>query len=269
VWKLDTNGNFVWADGMGSDGTDQGTSVAVDPSGNVYVAGTWGGGGVKYPSKTDFDPGPGVYQLPYTGGTNRETFLEKLTNSGQFVWAETTTGTTLNASGVYPVQLAVDGSGNAYVLGGFSGTIGFGPSGGQTTLTSGGPSDFFVWKATSTGGLGWTVDTGWYQPSGQLPPVIPHGIAVDASNNVDLTGAFRGTVDFDPGPGTYDMTSAGANNGVNGFVTQWTQTNSMQAPAILAPHGSSGFNPHGDTHHRVTDHFFAKFGYSARHKAST
>ncbi len=51
----------------------------------------------------------------------------------------------------------------------------------------------FVW-ARAMGGTYW--DEG-------------HAIAVDSAGNVYTTGYFRDTVDFDPGPGTYDLTSAG------------------------------------------------------------
>jgi hypothetical protein len=51
----------------------------------------------------------------------------------------------------------------------------------------------FVW-AKQMGGTNW--DKGY-------------GIAVDAAGNVYTTGFFQGTADFDPGPGTFYLTSAG------------------------------------------------------------
>ena len=40
----------------------------------------------------------------------------------------------------------------------------------------------------------------------------PFAITVDSSGNVYTTGYFEGTVDFDPGPESFNLTSAGADD---------------------------------------------------------
>lgn len=49
----------------------------------------------------------------------------------------------------------------------------------------------------------------WAKQLGGTNDEISKSIAVDASGNVYTTGAFRGTVDFDPGAATFTLTSSG------------------------------------------------------------
>ena len=58
VLKFDPAGNFVWAKQMGGEGTDWGggSSIAIDPAGNIYTAGI-------FQWIADFDPGPGIFNL--------------------------------------------------------------------------------------------------------------------------------------------------------------------------------------------------------------
>src|SRR5437867_570055 len=48
----------------------------------------------------------------------------------------------------------------------------------------------------------------WAKQLGGSFSDIGLSIAVDSSGNVYTTGIFQGTADFDPGPGTYNLTSA-------------------------------------------------------------
>lgn len=49
----------------------------------------------------------------------------------------------------------------------------------------------------------------WAKGMGGTNGAVGYSIAVDAFGNVYTTGSFQGTVDFDPGGGTYNLTSAG------------------------------------------------------------
>ncbi len=103
----------------------------------------------------------------------------------------------------YGLSIAVDGSKNVYVTGYFEGTADFDPGSGTSNLTSSGKEDIFIAKYDSSGALLWAHGIGGSADD------RGYGIAVDASDNVYLTGYFRETVDFDPGPGANNLTSAG------------------------------------------------------------
>ncbi|MGC6421117.1 MAG: SBBP repeat-containing protein [Chitinophagales bacterium] len=100
-------------------------------------------------------------------------------------------------------SIAVDGSGDVYTIGAFRGTIDFDPGPGSNNLTSQGGYDVFIQKLDPSGNFLWAKSFGGtYNDYGQ-------SITVDASGNVYTTGYFRGTVDFDPGAGTNNLTSQG------------------------------------------------------------
>ena len=194
VSKLDSAGNFVWARQMGGTGYGNPTGIAVDDSSNVYTTGVFSG-------TVDFDPGAGIFNLTSAGSIHRDIFVSKLDSAGNFVWDRQMGGT----SNKEPAGIAVDGSGNVYTTGVFSGTGDFDPGAGIFNLTSAGSiaPDIFVSKLDSAGTFVWT------RQMGGTGYEYPAGIAVDGSGNVYTTGVFSGTVDFDPGPGVFTRTSAG------------------------------------------------------------
>jgi hypothetical protein len=195
VSKLDSSGNFVWAKSFsGSTSSEVGNSIAVDSSGNVYTTGYFHG-------TADFDPGAGTANLTSAG--SQDVFVSKLDSSGNFVWAKSFGGSSLDIG----YSIAVDSSGNVYTLGIFRVTADFDPGAGTTNLTSAGINDLFVSKLNSSGALLWVKSFGGSSNE------IGYSIAVDSSGNVYTTGYFPGTVDFDPGAGTANLTSAGSDDG--------------------------------------------------------
>ena len=171
--------------------TDYPFDSVVDGSGNLYTTGYFQG-------TVDFDPGAGTSSLTSAGGN--DVFVSKLDSAGNFVWAVRFG----SSGGEIAYGIAVDGSGNVYTTGYFSGTVDFDPGAGTSNLTTGGGNDVFISKLTSSGNFVWA------KSFGQLTNDIGFAIAVDGSGNVYSTGYFQYTVDFDPGVGTNNLTSAGA-----------------------------------------------------------
>jgi hypothetical protein len=191
VSKLDSDGNFVWAKRMGATNSNVGWSIAVDSSGNVYTTG-------QFNDTADFNPGAGTANLTSAGAL--DIFVQKLDSDGNFVWAGAIGGT----AGDIGQSIAVDATGNVYTTGLFSGTADFNPGGGTANLTAVGDTDIFVSKLSSAGGFVWA------KAIGGTGSDEGRGIAVDASANAYTTGSFASTVDFDPGAGTANLTSAGS-----------------------------------------------------------
>ncbi|MEZ6048626.1 MAG: hypothetical protein R3C11_24225 [Planctomycetaceae bacterium] len=190
VTKYDSDGNFLWAKSIGGNSTERSYILRTDSDGNAYIGG-------RFRSTTDFDPGAAEHKLTSQGDS--DIFLMKLDADGNFVWANRTGA--FGNDRIY--HLEVDNSGNVFYTGRFYGTVDFDPSGNTYSLNASGQSDVFVAKVDSAGNFGWARHfTGTGENDGE-------GIAVDANGNVLVAGYFEGTVDFDPGAGTYPLTSHG------------------------------------------------------------
>jgi len=129
-----------------------------------------------------------------------------------FIWARSMGGPGSGFSTAFGV--ALDGSGNVYTVGFFEGTADFDPGPDAFNLTSAGRAgDIFVSKLDSAGNFVWARAMSGPSPQEEQRFRIPNsafGVALDGSGNVYTVGRFEGTVDFDPGPGTFNLTSAGS-----------------------------------------------------------
>jgi hypothetical protein len=188
--------SFQWAKQFPNCGDSQGnyggSCVKVDANGNVYTSGYFSGA-------VDFDPGAGTSILTSLG--NSDMFISKLDASGNFVWAK-------QIGGLYndlAYAIALDGAGNVYATGSFMGTVDFDPGSGVANL-DGVFGLAFVLKLNTDGKYVWAKNFSSGSSKG-------YSIATDASNNVYTIGRFVGTVDFDPGSSTTELTSPGVGTG--------------------------------------------------------
>lgn len=194
VSKLNSSGSFVWAKSLSGSLDEAGYGISTDVAGNVLITGHFYG-------TVDFDPSSSTSNITSNGLS--DVFIEKLDASGNLLWTKTF-GSTFSDFG-YAVR--ADASGNIYSSGYFLGTADLDPGPGTFTLTSpGGLEDIYLQKLDQAGNFIWAKQLGG--ASGDYCTAM----CLDASSNVYLTGFFNGTCDFDPGPATYSLTSAGSHD---------------------------------------------------------
>ena len=193
--KYDPSGNQLWNETWGGADADSGRGVAVDGSGNAYIAGrtgsfgagfgdaflvkydpsgnllwneTWGGAAYDYGNGVAVDGSGNAYVAGFTdsfGAGGYDAFLVKYDPSGNLLWNETWGGAAYD----YGNGVAVDGSGNAYVAGY---TDSFGASFDDAFLVKYDPSGNLLWNETWGGAA---YDYG-------------NGVAVDGSGNAYVAG---------------------------------------------------------------------------------
>ncbi|TNE53406.1 MAG: DUF4476 domain-containing protein [Bacteroidetes bacterium] len=178
------------------------TVVQTDQHGNIYDFGGFHG-------SPDFDPGPGETKVQAMGKS--DLYIRKLDANGRLLWVKQFIG----ATGIQAWDAKIDNSGNIYVTGFFLKTADFDPGPGEMLLTARGNNDnpdIFVMKLGRNGDLVWVKQIGAaYRESG-------HGIEIGKDGDIYVVGTFRSRVDFDPGPGTYNLSTPNVNTAFdNGF----------------------------------------------------
>ena len=173
VTKYNISGVKQYTQQLGVGGGETiGRSVAIDTSGNVYVAGYTSG-------KLDLDPKVG----------NVDSFFTKYSSSGVRQYVRQLG---VSAAETYGLSVATDASGNVYVAGYTSGRLGTDPQVGNT--------DFFVSKYNSSGVWQFTRQLG---ASGAI--TVGRAVTTDSNGNVYVTGYTTGGLDGNTLAGTTDF----------------------------------------------------------------
>ena len=178
-------------------------AVTNDSAGNVYVTGSLQG-------TADFDTGSGSANLSSTGG--RDVFVAKYTKAGNLVWSKDLHGSN-GASVAQAAAVVVDGQGNVFVSGTFTGGLNFDPNGGNTTFNASNGNDAFVAKYDANGNLLWARDITETANANGQGYAQGYALAVDASGNLAVAGSFTNSATF----GTTSLTASGF---TESFVTK-------------------------------------------------
>ncbi len=191
VTKLNPDGSaLVYSTYLGGGGVEPNASIAVDSTGNIYVAGNT--------NSADFPTTAGAYQTS-RGGLSAA-FVTKLNDSGSALLFSTYLGGT---GGDNTVGVTVDSGFNAYVTGSANSSSFPTTAGAKQTAFGGGGSDAFLTKLSFDFGslvystfLGGTGDDSGYR------------VAVDAAGNAFVTGFTRSN-DFPASQGVTRSSSGG------------------------------------------------------------
>ena len=182
VAKYKPNGAFIWGKRFGNISPQSGKAITVDAQNNVLIVGDFYG-------QVDFGGGPLV------SAGNTDAYAAKLDTNGNFLWSKRFG----DVAGQTAVAVAVDGSGSMVFTGTLNGAADFG--GGL--LTSAGIGDVFVAKLDAAGNHVWS------KRFGDAADQIGTGIAVNAANDVIVTGYLAGgTLSF----GGQNLVNQGGND---------------------------------------------------------
>lgn len=190
VLKLYSNGNFAWAKSIGTSVFESGTSICVDSKGVSFTAG-------KFRGTTDFDPSASIENRTSAG--QDDNFILKLDSAGNyldvFVFG--------NTQSDVPWVIKLDKQKNIVCTGDFKSTCDFDPGLGIYNLTATGGVETYILKLDTLGNF--ISASSFGGPSTDFV----RGMSFDEMNNIYLTGSHFGITDFDPGPGTFNVSSLG------------------------------------------------------------
>ena len=187
IFKMDKDGNWLWAEGFGSNKTDRANSIAIDVCDDIYITG-------EYRNPMVF-PGANA-----SNGTDtlshkqkRDVFVAKMNNQGQWKWAKRarTSGTDK------PYQMSVDANKQVFIGG---------TAKGEMTFTSGlvappqipGDTTMSAWVAQIDGASN-NGDWVWAKMAGSDTDDDDrtNDICADGFGNVYAIGFFEDLADFD------------------------------------------------------------------------
>ncbi|MFT6923492.1 MAG: hypothetical protein ACJA1C_002507 [Crocinitomicaceae bacterium] len=196
IQKLDQFGAFIFAKSIGGTGNEVIGSLDIDRNQNIYLTG-------GFNDIMDADPNAGTFNLTSNG--NKDAFVCKLNNMGEFEWAKSFGALNYDTG----VEIRVDTIGNIYSTGTYTGIVDLDPGAGIQNTTSATFDSFYLVKLDSSGnfiyGHEFSTSAG----------AFCNTLALDVAQDVYLGGSFSTVMDFDPGVGVFNVDS---NLGDDAFI---------------------------------------------------
>jgi Secretion system C-terminal sorting domain len=182
---------YDWSHGIGNKFKESGQGCAVDWKGDLVITG--------YFRSDSLDLDPSANSAYILRSANQEVFVAKYDKDGKYLWAFPLSGSV----GSFNIgnDVAIDGSGNIYIIGSYQGTIDFDPSSNTSSFTNIGSGDAFVAKYKPNGDFIWafTITGGG-----------TNALSIDIGfRSIYITGLLIGASDFDPSMDTANLQDQG------------------------------------------------------------
>ncbi len=207
ILQLDSTGSFISVKQIQGVGEVLPSGIGLDAIGNAYICG-------RFIGACNFDPGNTNFTLNGSSAGDPAIFLAKYASNGNLSYAREINGSGLDILN----DFYVDASQNIYLTGYYQNTVDFDPSGATQTLTAVGTQDAFFAKYDASGNFVLAKSiSGLNSEEG-------YSITADQSGNIIVAGSFSGTVDFDPGAGTNNIT---ASTGFSVYLSKYDNSGNL------------------------------------------
>jgi hypothetical protein len=166
--KYDTNGDHLWSKRFGNAFNEVAGGVAVDPAGNVTIAGSFENkGSISFGDKDD-----------HVSLGEADVYVARFAGDGKLQWARSFGGERVDVA----YDVAVDGAGNVIATGQFEDKVDFGKGPVSAKTTN---KDVFVLKLNTKG------EYVWLQTFGEKDHDQGRTLAVDDKGDVYVAGLYR------------------------------------------------------------------------------
>lgn len=220
VSKLDSSGNFLWAENFGGPCIDFAKDIEVDGNNNIIVTGS-------FCQTVDFDPGPALYQLSTYG---YGAFIIKLDASGNLIWAKQMTGS--QGSSSEGMSLAIDNIGNVFTAGNYTNDIDVDPGPNVYNLFNANVKAIYLIKLASNGDF---IFAKTYTGGTLLVKDLKLGM----NKEINIIGSFYNFMDMDPGANVIML------NPNNGYYDIFVSRLDSNGNYIFGKHFGGILNDHG------------------------
>lgn len=240
VAQMGTNGSVEWAKSVGSNGTVNVQSVAVDQNNNYIIAGQF--------AETMNVQGT---QKQSTG--THDAYIATFNDKGTLQWTDFLSG----AGNQIVYDITVDAVNNIVVSGYFSHNINI----GSTELLSNGYDDAFAAHYSADGSVNWAVGAGGNNWD------YGRGIVADEDGTYLMIGYFYGSATF----GEFTLNAHGGNFDYDGYLARLSADGEFIHAEVLGGDRSdflTGITKNGNRGHIAYGYFYDEFKAGSKSVAS-